>query len=567
MSNEDDRFAGQKPDEPVVSKQASGPAAGDLPTEESTGQTQLEQLTHVEAAVESTRMDSGPRATDPVPPGDGRRIGKYHVIEKLSEGGQAEVFRVVHPALRKELAIKLCKTQVEISDQDRHEVVAEGRLLAELDHPGLSRIYDVDFDDNRPYLVMEYIRGRNLREMMRSQDFSPDDAVDVVIRVARSVAAAHHAGITHRDLKPENIVIDDAGNPRVIDFGLAILRHGWAGDCEVNPSLSGTVRYMAPEQARCEGSQINARTDVFALGAILFELLTRQPLNAGDGVNGMLRLAREGTFDHSALNRAGISREVRCVCAQATSADPSLRHADAGRFADALSRVASPGIRYRRLLMSMGLAVAGLLVWGAISRFKHAAPEKPVTLRPLQELVQLRFPRVQPLSSVLPVQSGDEIRIQCNIPTGLQPQAFWFDTEGVLATTPMILDAVAPSESNRRKVLARTSNLQIVGPPGTELVIVAGSELGQGQLNENDLQDLLGDTPWPALPDNVMVVMSSGRVEVRMREETATPRGVITAERDQTDEIVRQMEQLRLKLAKLGQAYFAGVAFPHVDGF
>lgn len=566
MNNEDDRPASENSAGSHGSRPASDRPVDGLPSGAPIGLTPEEQSTHIEEVFEPTRIDTGPGIPDLVPSECGRQIGKYQVIEKLSEGGQAEVFRVVHPTLRKELALKLCKTQVQISDQDRHEVVAEGRLLAELDHPGLSRIYDVDFDDNRPYLVMEYIRGRNLREVMRNQRFSPENAVNLVIQVARSVAVAHQAGITHRDLKPENIVIDDSGKPRVIDFGLAILRHGWAGECIVDSTLSGTVRYMAPEQARCEVSQVSARTDVFALGAILFELLTLQPLNSGDGVNGMLRLAREETFDRSALELVKISSELRSVCEQATAATASLRHADADKLADALTRVTSQRIRYPRLLAASGLLVVGLLVGFLLNQPGRSSQKEPVPLRPLQELVQLRSPEVQPLSSCLPAQSGDEIRIECDIPAGLQSQAVWFDTEATLATIPMFVSVANSSESKSAEITARTSNLQIVGHPGTELVIVVGHESGQNKTLK-DIRNFLEDSPWPTLPDNVMVIMSPDRVEVRTRKQTSIPRGAIASEPDRTDEIVRRMEQLRQHLAGLEHPYFSAVAFPHVDGF
>tara|TARA_R110002072_G_scaffold303129_1_gene494985 strand:+ start:6997 stop:8703 length:1707 start_codon:yes stop_codon:yes gene_type:complete len=560
VNNEDDRSASEEPAELHVSQSASSRPADDLLSETPTGQTQTEQSTDIEAAFESTQIEAGLRITDLARSDGGRHIGKYQVIEKLSEGGQAEVFRVVHPTLRKELALKLCKTPVPISNQDRHEVVAEGRLLAELDHPGLSRIYDVDFDENRPYLVMEYIRGRNLREIMRNQEFTPDAAVNLVIQVARSVDVAHQAGITHRDLKPENIVIDDSGKPRVIDFGLAILRHGWAGECIVDSTLSGTVRYMAPEQARCEVSQITARSDVFALGAILFELLTLQPLNSGDGVNGMLRLAREGTFDPSALDRAKISSELRSVCEQATAATASRRHADAGQLADALTKVTSPKKLPPRLMTASGLVViAGLLAGFLLNHRDRPSIKEPA---PLQELVQLRAPEVQPLSSCLPAQSGDEIRIQCDIPSGLQPLAIWFDTEAALTTIPMIVEKSDPSTSTA--LTARTSNMQIVGPGGTELIIVLGNKSGPNQ--SNNIREFLEDAPWPELPDNVMVIMSPDRVEVRTREQTSIPRGAIASEPDRTDEIVRRLEILRQQLANLELPYFSAVAFPHVDG-
>ena len=141
---------------------------------------------------------------------------------------------------------------------------SEGRLLVDLEHPNLVRIYDLDFHDDRPFLVMEYVHGRNLEEYARDEPVTPRRAAALVAKLAEVMAVAHRHGIIHCDIKPKNILIDKLGEPRLIDFGMARLRHAWSD--RVESSLGGTVAYMAPEQARLEIDRIGPRSDIFALG-------------------------------------------------------------------------------------------------------------------------------------------------------------------------------------------------------------------------------------------------------------------------------------------------------------
>ena len=153
-------------------------------------------------------------------------IGKYLVVEQLDEGAQGQVFRVIHPKLGRDMVLKLGRQPV--GDDERTSLVAEGRLLADLEHINLVRIYDLDFHNDRPFLVMEYIHGRNLEDYARDEPVTPRRAAELVAKLAGALAMVHRRGIIHRDIKPRNILIDEAGQPRLIDFGLARLRHAWS---------------------------------------------------------------------------------------------------------------------------------------------------------------------------------------------------------------------------------------------------------------------------------------------------------------------------------------------------
>lgn len=153
-------------------------------------------------------------------------IGKYLVVDQLDGGAQGQVFLVMHPRLRKEMVLKLGRQPV--GDDDRTSLVAEGRLLTDLEHINLVRIYDLDFHNDRPFLVMEYIHGRNLEDYARDEPITPRRAAELVAKLAGALALVHRKGVIHRDIKPRNILIDEAGQPRLIDFGLARLRNAWA---------------------------------------------------------------------------------------------------------------------------------------------------------------------------------------------------------------------------------------------------------------------------------------------------------------------------------------------------
>jgi serine/threonine protein kinase len=268
-------------------------------------------------------LDGATNSWSPASPDPGF-IGKYRVIERIAAGGQATVFRAVHPTLSRDVAIKWSHRTA--AEGDRDELVAEGRLLAEIDHPNLVRVHDLDFHEHRPFLVMDYVRGQTLKQFAEHNRLTPRRAAALVALVARAITAVHRRGITHQDLKPQNILITDDGEPKVLDFGLARLRRLWAD--ETDQPGGGTLAYMAPEQARCEFDKVGPWTDVFALGAVLYSLLTDQaPFQDADPL-ARLERARACLFDKTAMRQAGTPRRLETIClrrwtrSQATDTNP-----------------------------------------------------------------------------------------------------------------------------------------------------------------------------------------------------------------------------------------------------
>ena len=179
---------------------------------------------------------------------------------------------------------------------------------------------------------MEYVHGRNLEQYASEEPVTPRRAAALVAKLAEVMAVAHRHGITHCDIKPKNILIDKLGEPRLIDFGMARLRHAWSD--RAPSSWGGTVAYMAPEQARLEIDRIGPRSDIFALGGVLYFLLTGQPPFVGETQDEVWDRARRCDFEAGALRAAKVPRRLERICLKAMAADPADRYATAEALAE-----------------------------------------------------------------------------------------------------------------------------------------------------------------------------------------------------------------------------------------
>ncbi|MGE5176107.1 MAG: protein kinase domain-containing protein [Hyphomicrobiales bacterium] len=232
----------------------------------------------------------------------GTRLGPYEIVDLLGKGGMGEVYRARDPRLGRDVAVKVLPRSV-AGDRDRQQrFEAEARAAGSLNHPNIITLHDVGIADGAPYLVTEILEGENLREIARRGPLAPERALQLVSEVAVGLAAAHGKGIVHRDLKPENLFVLPDGRVKILDFGIAKLTRTEAApdaEAETTPvfasltatgTLMGTVSYMAPEQLR--DRPVDQRADLFALGAILYELLTgTQPFHgdtAADRVSAIL---------------------------------------------------------------------------------------------------------------------------------------------------------------------------------------------------------------------------------------------------------------------------------------
>ena len=208
----------------------------------------------------------------------GAEVGPYRVVGLIAHGGMGIVYRATDVRLRRDVALKML-APIGVPDDLRIErFLREARITASIDHPNVVKVYDVGVFESHPYIIAELLEGETLRARLNSGRLQPSAAREIAIDIANGLVAAHAAGLVHRDLKPENIFLTRAGVTKVLDFGIAKLAPDTTRARGAAPTVTGvllgTAAYLAPEQIR--GEEVDARTDLFALGSIVFELLTGQ---------------------------------------------------------------------------------------------------------------------------------------------------------------------------------------------------------------------------------------------------------------------------------------------------
>ena len=213
----------------------------------------------------------------------GTRIGPYEIVGWLGAGGMGDVYRARDPRLGREVAIKLIPETFATDTLRVHRFEQEARAAGQLNHPNILAVYDVGTHAGAPYIVSELLEGESLRSRLQGGALPSRKAVDYARQTAEGLAAAHDKGIVHRDLKPDNLFITSDGRVKILDFGIAKLtrpsddaaRHT-SGPTETEAGMVvGTAGYMSPEQVR--GEAVDARSDIFSFGAILYEMLTGRP--------------------------------------------------------------------------------------------------------------------------------------------------------------------------------------------------------------------------------------------------------------------------------------------------
>jgi eukaryotic-like serine/threonine-protein kinase len=217
-----------------------------------------------------------------MPLAPGSKLGPYEILAPLGAGGMGEVYRARDTRLRREVAVKVISGSFSTHPDRLRRFEQEARAAGALNHSNVLAIYDVGTSNGTPYLVSELLEGETLRDRLRSGPLPIRKALEVTAQAARGVSAAHEKGIVHRDLKPANIFLTADGHVKVLDFGLAKLVQGEdaePGEQSATQSMQteagillGTVAYMSPEQVR--GRPADARSDIFALGTILYETLS-----------------------------------------------------------------------------------------------------------------------------------------------------------------------------------------------------------------------------------------------------------------------------------------------------
>jgi beta-lactam-binding protein with PASTA domain len=262
--------------------------------------------------------------------------GRYRVESLIARGGMATVYLGTDTRLDRTVALKIMHAELASDEDFVRRFVSEARSVARLSHPNVVTVFDQGADGRTLYLAMEYVPGRTLRELLTERGMlSPREALDIMEGVLAGLAAAHAAGIAHRDVKPENVLLTDARVVKVADFGLARLM---AGASETKSGMIiGTAAYLAPEQV--SGGTADARTDVYAAGVMLFELLTGRQPHTGESPLAVAHKHVNEVVPPPSSVVPGLPTALDTLVALATSRDPELRPGDAGQFLRAVTGV------------------------------------------------------------------------------------------------------------------------------------------------------------------------------------------------------------------------------------
>src|SRR6266480_1518030 len=254
----------------------------------------------------------------------GRTISHYEILEKVGEGGMGVVYKALDGRLDRLVALKVLPPQ-KVADSDRkRRFVQEAKAASALNHPNIITIYDIGSADGIDFIAMEFVAGKTLDRCIPRHGWRLDEALKYSVQIADALVAAHKAGIVHRDLKPGNVMVTEHGLVKVLDFGLAKLTESTAPADEATTrtlkptteegAIVGTVSYMSPGQA--EGKKVDARSDIFSFGALLYEMVTGRRAFQGDSkISTLSAILREEPKSASQIVE-GLPRELERIIAR-----------------------------------------------------------------------------------------------------------------------------------------------------------------------------------------------------------------------------------------------------------
>jgi Tol biopolymer transport system component len=418
----------------------------------------------------------------------GARLGPYDLIDSLGAGGMGEVYRAHDSRLSRDVAVKVLPPEF-TSDPDRlHRFEQEGRALAALNHPNVMAVFDVGIADGIPYVVSELLEGQTLRDLLLHGALPLRKATSLAVQIASGMAAAHEKGIVHRDLKPGNIFVTEDGRAKILDFGLAKLAApGVSANTDTRtmttPGVAmGTAGYMSPEQVR--GEAVDHRTDIFAFGAVLYEMLSGQRAFSGDiGVEIMTAILKQ---DPPPLPARSVPPHLDRLVHRCLEKGPSERFQSARDLAFALEAAApastmapaleeAPPKRAASPLLIGAGVVAGLAIGAAVMSQLAPAPTGGVTFE------AMTFDRL-PVTNARFMPDGQTI-VYSATPQGYTPDLF----------------ILSPSSEAPRPLGISNAHLLSISSKG-ELAMIVGAQHIEQRLYSGTLARMtLGSSPRPML--------------------------------------------------------------------
>jgi len=269
------------------------------------------------------------RREDPVP----ERIGRFAIQKRLGRGGFATVYLARDTDLDRLVALKVPRLDRFSAATDLEAYIAEARAAAQMQHPGIVAVYDVNYQADQVYIVLEYIAGQSLEYVLKSEGLEPSRAAELMIDIAVAVGYAHEQRLVHRDLKPANVLLDLQGRPHIADFGLAVHEKGQR---LLEGQIAGTPPYMAPEQVRGETHRLDGRTDIWSLGVILYRMLTsRRPFQGPTTADVFEDILTREAEPLRQINRR-VPKELERICLKCLSKPMTERYPTAMDLAEDL---------------------------------------------------------------------------------------------------------------------------------------------------------------------------------------------------------------------------------------
>ncbi len=321
-------------------------------------------------------------------------LGKYALGREIGCGGAARVYEARDPALNRRVALKV----LDVSALDAFPAkrfFREARLLARVRHPNVVEIFELGRDGSRVFIAMEYVEGSDF-----PGNADRDEALRRLVLVARALHHVHQQGIIHRDLKPSNVRVDPSGRPVIMDFGIARAGDGEAS-LTATGAVLGTLGSMAPEQLWGDSKEADARTDVYALGIMLYEVLAGRPPYVGASMEEFSRRLKTGQVPGPRAARADVPAALDALCRSAMAVDRDARPRSAAAFADSLEAAMNPPARHveRRLLLAGAAgAIAAVASWRLI---RPSPPPPPPPLAPAPEFAEAAARRAKAITGGL----------------------------------------------------------------------------------------------------------------------------------------------------------------------
>ncbi len=265
----------------------------------------------------------------------GKTISHYRILEKLGEGGMGVVYKAEDTTLKREVAIKFLPRQIASQVTERERFKIEAKAAAALDHPNIAKTYAIEESDGQMFIVMEFIDGEELKKKVIREQLSVNCVIDIAAQIAEGLKAAHAKGITHRDIKSSNIMVTESGQVKIMDFGLAKIGDGV--QLTKTGTRLGTAAYMSPEQA--SGELVDHRTDIWALGVVLYEMLTGQLPFRGEYERAVIYAILHEEPDPVTKHRPDISADLAEIVKKALQKNRENRYPSAADLLRDLQRL------------------------------------------------------------------------------------------------------------------------------------------------------------------------------------------------------------------------------------